>query len=515
MTDTETRAGRGIRAEAGLESLMNRAQKQIEASLPGLAGRLAGLGRAHTKIVATIGPASERRVGELVDAGVSVARINFSHGTADEHRARVVRIRQAAAERGVPLGILADIQGPKLRLASFAGGSRALEEGSRVELVQGSGQAPAGRILFAFEGFLEAAQPGHRVLLSDGEVELVVEEVRAGGATALVRRGGTIADRQGVFLPDTPLDVPLPTPKDVVDIALARELAVDLLGVSFVSRPEDVSRVRALAPECLIVAKIERAAALKNLDGILGETDGIMVARGDLGVEVELSELPLLQKSLIQAALRAGKFTITATEMLESMVASSRPTRAEVTDVANAVLDGTDAVMLSEETAVGRYPVESVEIMARIARSVEASQRYHDLPRVSFRAAGTSFSNATAMAAAEAAEALALSKIVVFTETGNTVRLISRYRPSAEIVALTPSERTLNGMTVLSHVRPIAFPRSSSLEDMLRDASQMLLDRRLVEMGEQVVFVAGVPAGVSRTTNVMKLHRIGELARLS
>jgi pyruvate kinase len=287
-----------------------------------------------------------------------------------------------------------------------------------------------------------------------------------------------------------------------------------MVGISFVSRRAEIQAVRALCPDALMVSKIERQAALDSVDELLAESDGIMIARGDLGVEAELEQLPLIQKSLIQAAMRSGKFTITATEMLESMISSSRPTRAEVTDVANAVLDGTDAVMLSAETAVGAHPIESVATMTRIARAVEASQRYHDIPRPTFRSADGNFSKATAYAAVQASEALNVSKIVCFTETGNTVRLLSRYRPNAEIIALTPHARTVNHMTILAHVRPFLFRREKSLEDMLYMASEMLVVRGMAQYGDAIIFVAGVPAGVARSTNVMKIHKIGEEVKL-
>jgi pyruvate kinase len=306
----------------------------------------------------------------------------------------------------------------------------------------------------------------------------------------------------------------VPTDEDRRDLELCRELDVDLVGVSFVSRAEEILAVRACVPEALVVAKIERVAALENLEELLDATDGVMVARGDLGVEMELEQLPMVQKTLIQAALRAGKFTITATEMLESMVHSSRPTRAEVTDVANAVLDGTDAVMLSAETAVGEHPVEAVQAMQRIARAVEASQRYHDLPRVGFRSSEPTFSNAVALAAAQAAEALGVEHVICFTETGNTPRQLSRYRPHAEVFALSPHSRTLRHMSVLAHVRPIEFPHKPTLEDMLDSASRELLARGAVKAGERVVFVAGVPPAVARSTNVLKLHRIGDPIKL-
>ncbi len=477
---------------------------------PSTAPRLYRVGPAHTKVVATIGPASEELPSELLDAGMSVARINFSHGTREEAEKRVGSLRQAALEKGVPLGILADLRGPKLRLGVLEGDALVLERERRVFCFEGAGPGGPGTIPIDVPGAVQALEPGHRISLADGAVELLVEERTPQGAWARVLRGGAIGTRKGIHLPDTRLSLAVPTEQDKVDLELARDLAVDFVGVSFVSRAEEIRAVRALAPEALVVAKIERKAALENLEELLESADGIMVARGDLGVEVELEELPMIQKSLIHAALRVGKFTITATEMLESMVNASRPTRAEVADVANAVLDGTDAVMLSAETAIGRYAVAAVETMDRIARAVEASQRYQDLPQVGFRSSEPTFSNAAALAAANVADALRLSKIICFTETGNTVRLLSRYRPHAEVIALSPHPRTLSQMTILAHVRPLFFPAQPTLEDMLETASKMLLERGLVSTGEQVVYVAGVPPGVARSTNVLKLHRIGD-----
>ncbi len=475
-------------------------------------------GRSYTKIVATIGPASEGLIDELLDAGMSVARINLSHGSDQDLYRRVAALREAAARREVQLAILADIRGPKLRLGRFPGGTRELEAGQRVRLTPSSGLAAAGEIPVDFPALFESLEEGERVLLADGAVELVTETrlaaLHPAGIEARVVRGGLIGDGKGVHLPDSRLSLLVPTAEDVHDLELCRELDVDLVGVSFVSRVEELIAVRALIPEALVVAKIERSAALANLEELLDAADGVMVARGDLGVGLELEELPMVQKALIQAALRAGKFTITATEMLESMVHSSRPTRAEVTDVANAVLDGTDAMMLSAETAIGRHPVEAVRAMEKIARAVEESQRYHDLPRAGLRDSEQNFSNAVAQAAAQAAEALHLETIICFTETGNTPRQLSRYRPNAEVLALSPHVRTLRRMAVLAHVRPLAFPHKPTLEDMLESASRLLLERRLVQPGERVVFVAGVPPAVARSTNVLKLHRIGDPIKL-
>lgn len=465
---------------------------------------------AHTKIVATIGPASEERIGALIDAGMSVARINLSHGTDDDALRRVAKIRREADARMASVGILVDIQGPKMRMGRFEGGRRDLAVGDVLRLREGEGMSAPGEVVLEFTGFQDAVQAGHRVLLADGQVELEAVDVEEGVIVARVTRPGTIADRKGVHFPDSPVRYQLPTDEDRADLALAHRAGVDMIGISFASRASEVRAVRALCPDALMVSKIERQAALDNLDEILAVSDGIMVARGDLGVEAELEQLPLIQKMLIQAATRAGKFTITATEMLESMIESSRPTRAEVTDVANAVLDGTDAIMLSAETAVGAHPVEAVATMTRIARAVETSQRYHDVPRPQFRREEMSFANATALAAVQVAEWLGIRKIVCFTETGNTVRLISRYRPSAEVIALTPNPNTVRHMTVLAHVRPFLFRREQSLEEMLSMASEMLLARGMAEYGDSIVLVAGVPTGVKSTTNVMKLHKIGD-----
>lgn len=470
--------------------------------------------RTRTKIVGTIGPASEDRLGELIDAGLAVARLNFSHGTPDDHRRRIELIRSAAQERMLAVGILGDLPGPKMRTGNFPGGKIELEPGQRVLVRAGGGMAEEGEIRVDVKDLVLAVRPGHRILLADGLVEVVAEEVQRDHVSAIVRRGGEVGNHKGVHLPDSEVHYELPTREDREWIRFAVEEGVDMLGISFVGHASEIEEIRSLAPGLMMVSKIERTTALENLDEILEATDGVMVARGDLGVEVELEQLPMAQKSLISAALRAGKFTITATEMLESMIHSSRPTRAEVTDVANAVLDGTDAVMLSAETAVGEHPLKAVTTMSKIARAVEQSQRYQDLPRLRFREEEADFSNATAMAAVQVAEVLNLRLIVVFTETGNTVRLISRYRTNAEIIALSPNRTTINHMTALAGVHPIVFRREPSLEDMLFMAAEMLVVRCLADYGDQIVFVAGVPPGVARSTNVMKLHRIGEEVKL-
>lgn len=464
----------------------------------------------YTKIVATIGPASEDRVGELIDAGLSVARINFSHGDESDARRRINKVRAAAQERCTPVGILVDLPGPKMRTGIFPDGGINLMAQEVIRMRTGSGEALPGEVQIDVPLIHESLKPGHRVFLNDGQVEVLVEDGFGETVVGRVVRGGFVGNRKGVHMPDSIVDYELPTPQDRQWLKFARELGVEMVGVSFAAHASELREVRALIPDAAIIAKVERRTAVDNLDELLEEADGIMVARGDLGVELELADLPLVQKSVLAASVRAGKFTITATEMLESMIHSSRPTRAEVTDVANAVLDGTDAVMLSAETAVGEYCVEAVRQMSKIALSVEGSERYRHRPRLKLNPTDATFFNAIAMAAVHTANALGLKRIVAFTETGNTVRLLSRYRPNAEIIGLSPSPAVVARMTSLAHVRPVLFRRESSLEDMIHMASEALELRGICAHGEEVVIVAGVPPGVARSTNVMKLHRIGE-----
>jgi pyruvate kinase len=468
----------------------------------------------QTKIVATIGPASEDRLGELIEAGMNVARMNFSHGSLDDHRKRVEDVRREARARMTSVGILADLQGPKMRLGTFEEGGRLLEVGDEVIVRRGKGLSEPGEVNFNFGGYIEHVKEGHRMLLADGQVQVEATAVDGDTIKGLVTRAGHISDRKGVHLPDSKIVYKLPTDEDREHIEFCKELGVDFLGVSFVGAADELDEIRALAPEIHLISKVERKLALENLDEIVAATDGVMVARGDLGVELELEQVPMAQKRMIGRALRAGKFTITATEMLESMIESSRPTRAEVADVANAILDGSDAVMLSAETAVGKYPVESVATMRRIARAVEGSSRYRDMPRPDWQESEPDTANAVGMAAVRIANALDISKIVCFTETGRTARLLSRYRPQAAVIALCPIPGRVNQMSILSGARPILFQREPSLEDMIYMASEMMVVRELVDYGEKVVFVAGVPPSVARSTNVIKVHNIGEEVRL-
>ena len=462
-----------------------------------------------TKIIATLGPAvgSREAISHLVAAGMDVARLNFSHGDHETHARWLGWVRQAAEEQGRVVAVLQDIQGPRIRVGTFPGRAVELRTGARVTLLDGEGEGSARRI---FVQHLDAADLGRgdRVLLSDGLIEVRVTRRVAGGVAAEVTQGGRLGDHKGAAFPGARLGLPVVTAKDRIDLAFGREIGVDLVAASFVVSPEDIAAVRSVAGDVPVIAKIERGAALENLGAILAAADGAMVARGDLGVEIGYEPLPRIQREILAAANAAGRISITATEMLESMTSSPRPTRAEVTDVANAVMDGTDAVMLSAETAVGEYPIRAVQAMAAICEDAERGPARDARP--AYVGAPGSFASAIAGAAVEAAGDLGLGLVVAFTETGATARLVSKYRPAASILALTPRRETLRRMAVLWGVTPVLLPRRASTDSMIRTADRILVERGLAAPGDRVAMAAGAPPGQDLATNLLKLHVVGE-----
>jgi pyruvate kinase len=435
-----------------------------------------------TKIIATLGPAvaSREMIERLVAAGMDVARLNFSHGSHETHGRWLEWVRAAAGEQGRPVAVLQDIQGPRIRVGTFAGGWVELRTGARITLLDGEGEGSA-RGVFVQHLARAGLAKGDRVLLSDGLIEVRVTRRVAEGVGGVVVQGGILSDHKGAAFPGARLGLPVVTDKDRADLAFGREIGVDLVAASFVVSPDDIAAVRAVAGDVPVIAKIERAAALDNLPAILAVAAGAMVARGDLGVEIGYEPLPRIQKEIIAATNAAGGISITATEMLESMTASPRPTRAEVTDVANAVMDGSDAVMLSAETAVGQFPVRAVEAMAAICEEAEKGPA-RATPRAFVGAPG-SFASAIARATAEAADGLGLGLVVAFTETGATARLVSKYRPAAVILGFSPRPETLRRMAVLWGVTPVGLPRRSSTDDMIRTADRILLERGLAARG--------------------------------
>ena len=459
----------------------------------------------NTKIIATLGPAvaSRSRVGSLVAAGMNVARLNFSHGSYDSHRKLVEWVRQAADEHNRAVAVLQDIQGPRIRIGRFPNGRVELQTGQTVRLLPGDGLAAPGEIHVDLLRSAVDLAAGHRILIADGLVRL---EVTGPGGEARVVEGGALGDHKGVAFPDTTLDLPAVTEKDERDLEFGEELGVDLVAASFVASGDDVATVRKLAGGAPVIAKIERAAAVANLDDILDSAAGAMVARGDLGVELSLEKLPLVQKQIVQRTNAAGRVSIMATEMLESMTTSSRPTRAEVTDVANALLDGSDAVMLSGETANGRHPVRTVEVTDIICRETESTA---ERGVIAFLDEEDPFPSAMARACVEAADSLRLPLIAAFTESGSTARLISKYRPGARIVAFTPKPETYQRMALYWGVTPMMIDRFASTDEMIRYAEQQLLQHRLAADGDGVAIVAGIPPNVSASTNLLKLHVVG------
>jgi pyruvate kinase len=467
----------------------------------------------HTKIIATLGPsvASQEGVRSLVEAGMDVARLNFSHGGHDLHRQFYDWVRSAAKEVGRTIAIMQDIQGPKLRIGEFPGGVISLEANSEVDLVPDGGQGSHSRIPVGYDALLHDVSPGDRVILADGLVSCEVVGRSDTALRARVINGGVLSDHKGVAFPDSNLSVGNITPKDEVDLALGRELGVDFVATSFVRNGSDVEAVASLAGDVPIIAKIELAQALDNLDEILKVSFGVMVARGDLGVQLPLDRLPLIQTDIIKRANAAGRVAVTATEMLESMTHNPRPTRAEVTDVAHAVMSGTDAVMLSGETAVGDHPAQVVRAMARICHTIEEGT-LPDQTAVPFVVGENDVASAVAQAATQIAKNVGARVIVAFTETGSTARLISKYRPHQSVVAFTPNTTTRRRMALFWGIEPHVFERREYTDDEIAAAAAILEEEGVVTAGETVVMVAGVPPNFQASTNLVKVHEIGALS---
>jgi len=467
-----------------------------------------------TKIVCTLGPASiaEGIIEQMARAGMDVARLNFSHGTHAEHGLAIERIRSVEARIGKPLAILQDLQGPKIRLGAFEGGAATLRRGRPFVLTTTPGPGSAERVSISYEGFCRDVKPGDRVLIDDGRIALEIEDVRGDDVVCRVETGGVVQDHKGVNLPRTVVRMAVLTEKDREDLAFGLRHGVDYIGVSFVRSAADVLEVREFINEhgsdTQVVAKLERPEALGRLDEILTATSAVMVARGDLGVEMPLEEVPVAQKEIIRKARLTRKPVITATQMLESMVSAPRPTRAEVSDVANAILDGTDAVMLSAESATGAFPVEAVRTLDRIIRRTEAAFPPASMDRP--RRGEVSFPQAISDAAAFSAQELKARAIVAFTQSGSTARLISQDRPPVPIIAFAPSERVRRRLALDWGVFPRAITRLTTIDEMVSAIEASLLADRSVRYNDILVIVAGAPLWVRGTVNLLKLHRVGE-----
>ena len=475
----------------------------------------------RVKIVATIGPASqdEAILESLILAGVNVARMNFSHGTHEEHAERIEIIRRVSEKLSISVGILQDLQGPKIRVGELPAPLR-LSEGEIVHLYATGTSLPAEdgqKIPVDFRQLFDSVRSSDRLLLDDGRLTLEVVSVKERTLSARVVVGGPLSSHKGINLPGVRLRIPGFTEKDEDDLAFGISQNVDAVAISFVRSAEDVRKVRSAMqrfskgkPQPLLIAKLEKPEAMDNLDSILDLVDGVMVARGDLGVELPPERVPALQKHIIRTANARGKLVITATQMLESMIYNPLPTRAEASDVANAVFDGTDAVMLSAESASGKYPVEAVQMMDRIVREAEI----HFLEWGQAAAASVGFTANDADSMARAAQALANDKnvtaIACFTMQGQTAWLISKIRPRVPIMAFTPKLETWRRMAFLWGVNPQQVPFANSLEEMLGFVDTALMRSEVVQSGEQVVLVCGFPVGAVRPPNMALLHTVGE-----
>lgn len=466
----------------------------------------------RSKIICTLGPASDssRMIDRLIRAGMDVARLNFSHGTHAQHARTISRLRAASGRHARPLAILADLQGPKIRTGQLVGGRPVvLRDRQRFTISTGQRPGTSSGVSTTFSALPREVRRGDRILLADGLIELRVLSATRSAVTCVVVNGGELGEHKGINLPGVRLRVPALTEKDRDDLAFALKHGVDYVAVSFVRRPEDVlaarSAIARAGKSTPVIAKLEKPEAIENLDAILRVADGVMVARGDLGVEMSPEVVPIVQKKIISRARELRIPVITATQMLESMTVNPRPTRAEASDVANAIFDGTDAVMLSAETAVGRYPVETVQMMDRIARQAEASFPHHPWRR---RREQLNVAETICEAISHAAEELPMKLIAVFTESGSTARLVSKYRPRPPIVGFSPNTETRRRLSLLWGVLPRTIAPVRDIDSLTALAEKRLLEEKLVSRGDVIGIVAGTPFGVRGTTNFMKLHTV-------
>jgi pyruvate kinase len=469
------------------------------------------MNESRAKIICTIGPSSSNRavLFQLIKSGMDVARLNFSHGSHESHREAINLIRQGAGKFKKPVAILQDLQGIKIRVGLFENGAVELRKGSAVHIRPGEGTGSENTLFVSYPALLKDAKKGDRILLDDGLMELRVARKSREALIARVVTGGTLKNRKGVNLPGMKISHRSFTDKDQKDLEFGLKMAVDYVAISFVRDARDITVVKdwllQRGKNIPVIAKIEKPEALLNIDRILEVCNGIMIARGDLGVEVAPEEVPLIQKALIRKANSKGKIVITATQMLESMKENPRPTRAEATDVANAVIDGTDALMLSAETASGKYPVESFLMMDRIISHTEQTQR----PSSGY-SRGNSYAEALADAACNASEDIGAKVLVAFTRTGFTARLVSKFRPKVPIIAFTSDHAVMARLPLYWGVTPKYMKLLTSTDQMLREVEKALLAEKIVKKGDRIVIIASSPLSTTAKTNFMKLHQIGE-----
>jgi pyruvate kinase len=467
----------------------------------------------RVKIIATLGPASQdhQTIAALFDAGVDVFRINMSHGTHEDLHARVKMLRAIEKEKHRPIGILVDLQGPKLRVGEFLEGGVDLKKGDAFSLDSDKTPGDAQRVYLPHPEILKALAPGHKILIDDGKIALHVTKASPTFAHCRVDVGGRISNRKGVSLPDTDIPVSAMTAKDRTDLEAALHAGIDWIAVSFVQRPEDIAEVKKSARgRALVLAKIEKPQAITRLDEIIEISDALMVARGDLGVEMPLEKVPGLQKRITRAARRMGKPVVVATQMLESMISAPVPTRAEVSDVATAVFEGADAVMLSAESAAGQYPLESVRVMNRIAEEVEQDPIYRSIINAQRASPEETGADAIAAATRDVAETLDLKAIVAWTSSGSTAFRIARERPKSPILALTPNPITARRLALVWGVHAVVTKDAHDIDDMALRGCKFANRERFASEGDRVIIVAGVPFGTPGATNMLRIAFTGK-----
>ncbi|HZJ01873.1 MAG TPA: pyruvate kinase [Gemmatimonadaceae bacterium] len=465
----------------------------------------------RTKIVCTLGPASatDEAIKGLIEAGMNVARLNFSHGTHSQHLETVAMVRRCAKELGCPVAILGDLQGPRIRVGDI-NGTIHVEPGEDLVLVH-EGLEREGEIPITYDQLANDVHVGDRILIDDGLIELLAMEVNEQRVKTRVVHGGPINPHKGLNLPGVHVSAPSITEKDIADVKFAVEQDLDYLALSFVRRARDIEELRAMLPtSVLIVAKIEKDVALANIGSIIEASDGVMVARGDLGVELPFEEVPSAQKRIISLANQLQRPVITATQMLESMIENPRPTRAEASDVANAILDGTDAVMLSAETAAGAYPRLAVEAMRRIITEVERHPPATMIKRAGERDVTAAISTEAAIAAATTAAVgmLHAPLVVVFTKSGFSARVVAAHRPGVSILVLTDQPRTYRQLALVWGVIPILVPHCENYDEMMARAKDAVVERQLASKGDRIIVTAGVPFDTPGTTNLLKVETV-------
>jgi pyruvate kinase len=463
------------------------------------------------RILATLGPASNtpEMIRSLAEAGADAFRVNMSHGSHDDHRQRIETIRALEKELDRPMTILADLQGPKLRVGKFKDDKAVLEKGKTFLLDRGKALGDASRVNLPHREIFEAVEAGTRLLVDDGKLVLRVVSATVDHIETMVEVGGTISNNKGLNVPDVVLPLAALTEKDRTDLAFALDSQVDWIALSFVQRPEDVAEARRLiAGRAALLAKIEKPAAVERLEGILELADAVMVARGDLGVELPPEEVPPLQKQIVEAARRMGRPVVVATQMLESMITSPSPTRAEVSDVATAVYDGADAIMLSAESASGQWPVESVSIMNRIATSVEADPSHSARVHFTETLPDPTTADAIAEAANNIVSTVGAAAIVCFTTSGSTARRVSRERPTVPLLVLTPSLKTARRLGILWGAHSVRTRDVANFEEMVAKAKRMALRHGIAKGGDRIIVTAGVPFGTPGATNVLHIVRL-------